>query len=105
MKRENFIMTKEEDKTLGITRFTVTGRVNSENSSVLKFKLEESLQYGENNIVLNMSKTDFLSSDGIKIILNTYKEAQKKGGKFRIEDPSQSVKNVLGVVALYGLLS
>ena len=104
MKKENFAMTKEKDKALGITRFTVTGRVNSQSSSALKFKLEETLKYGETNIVLNMAEVEFLSSDGIRAILNTYKEAEKAGGKFRIENPSQIVRNVLGMVALNDLL-
>ena len=102
MKKENFVMTKEKDH--GVIRFTLAGRVSSKNSSVLKFKLEDSLKYGETNIVLNMYNVEFLSSDGIRIILNTYKEAAKVGGKFRIEDPSQTVRNVLGMVALNDLL-
>ena len=104
MKTDNFVMAKEKDKSQGITRFTVTGRVNSKSSSVLQFKLEDALKCGDSNIVLNMKNVDFLSSDGIRIILNTYKEAEKAGGKFGIEEPSQSVRNVLGVVALNDLL-
>jgi len=104
MKKENFIMTKERDKAQGITKFTVTGRVNSKSSSVLKFRLEDSIKCGETDIVLNMKNVDFLSSDGIRTILNTYKEAEKSGGKFRIEEPSQTVRNVLGMVALNDLL-
>ena len=104
MKTDNFVMTKEKDKALGITKFTVAGRVNSKNSSVLKFKLEDSLKSGEPNIVVNMADVKFLSSDGIRIILSTYKEAEKAGIKFGIEDPSQVVRNVLGMVALNDLL-
>jgi len=104
MKKGSFVMTKEKDKIKGITKFTVTGRVNSQNSSVLKFRLEDSLKYGETNIVLNMNNVEFLSSDGIRTILNTHKEAEKAGGQFRIEDPSEIVRNVLGMVALNELL-
>ena len=104
MKKDSFMMTKEKDKAEGVIRYTVTGRVNSQTSSVLKFKLEDSLQCGETNIVLNMKNVDFLSSDGIRTILYTYKEAEKAGGKFRVEDPSQSVRNVMGMVALNDML-
>ena len=104
MKKENFVLIKEKDEDQGITRFTVMGRINSQNSFMLKFKLEDSLRYGETNIVLNMADVDFLSSDGKRIILNTYKEAEKAGGKLRIEDPSKTVRNVLSMVALDGIL-
>ena len=104
MTKDNFVMTKEKDKAQGIIKFSVAGRINSKNSSVLKFKLEDSLKFGETNIVLNMADVQFLSSDGIRIILSTHKEAERVGGKFRIEEPSQTVRNVLGMVALNDLL-
>ena len=104
MKKENFVMIKEKDEDQGITRFTVMGRVNSQNSSLLKFKLEDSLSYGEINIVLNMADVEFLSSDGKRIILSTYKAAEKAGGKFRIEAPSKNVRNALNMVALDDML-
>ena len=104
IKKSDFEITKERDKVQKITRFSVTGHVNSKNSSALKFRLDTALEAGETNIILNMANVKFLSSDGIRIILNTYKEAEKAGGKFGIEDPSGPVRNVLGTVALNSLL-
>ena len=99
---ENLAITK--DKTQGATRFTIQGRVNSKNSPALQRKLEDALKDGDADIVLDMSRVEFLSSDGIRIILKIYKEADKAGGKLRIERPSENVRNVLGMVALNDML-
>ena len=104
MKIETFEITKEEDQELGATRYTVKGRVNSKSSAELKNKLEDAVRRGEKYIVLNMREVGYLSSDGIRAILGTHKEAAKAGGKFGIENPSEMVRNVLGMVALNDLL-
>ena len=104
MKIETFEITKEEDKEQGLTRFTVKGRVNSKSSMALNHKLEDAVNRGEKYIVLNMREVGYLSSDGIRVILKTYKEAEKAGGKLRIETPSEMVRNVLGMVALNDML-
>ncbi|MCL2010472.1 MAG: STAS domain-containing protein [Synergistaceae bacterium] len=104
MKSETFEITKEQDEEQGVARFTVIGRVNSKTSPALKNELEDALNSGEVNIVLNMFQVEYLSSDGIRIILKIYKEAEQAGGKLRIEKPSEMVRSVLGMVALNGML-
>ena len=102
MKNNEFTITK--DKTPEGVRYTVKGQVNSINASALQYKLEESLRYGEKRIVLNMSYVEFLSSAGIRVILKTHKDAVRDGGSFGIEQPSESVRNVLGMAALDEML-
>jgi anti-sigma B factor antagonist len=103
MKNSDFVITK--DKIQGnITRFTVKGRVNSVTAPLLKYEMEEAIENKQIDLVLNMSQVEYLSSNGISIILNIYKQAEKLGGKFRIERPSEIVKNVLGITALDKML-
>jgi anti-anti-sigma factor len=51
-----------------------------------------------------MSEVEYLCSIGIRVILQTYKEAKKKGRKLGIEHPSECVKKVLYITALNELL-
>jgi anti-anti-sigma factor len=102
MKDEDLLIT--EEKSPGASRFIVKGRVNASSSDVLLFKLEKALKDGQKSIVLNMSQVEYLSSIGIRVILKIYKLASEKGGKFKIESPSENVKNVLGMTALQELL-
>ena len=89
----------------GAVRFSVKGRVNSITAPVLKYKLEEAIQHGERvNLILNMMQVEYLSSNGISTILSVYKQAEEAGGKFGIEQPSEVVRNVLGMTALDKML-
>jgi anti-sigma B factor antagonist len=103
MKEENFVITKDRVQG-GIIRFSVKGRVNATNSPVLKNKLEEAINDEHINIFLNMSQVDYLSSIGISAILSVYKRIEEVGGNFGIEQPSEVVRNVLGITALERML-
>ena len=102
MKVDDIEITKEKEGSR--VRFILRGRISLTNAPTLQFKLEEALKIGENDIVLNMSQISFLSSAGIRVILKTHKRALEVGGSFGIEDPSENVKNVLGMTALDELL-
>jgi len=99
---DEFVITLEESE--DSLRLTAKGHVNAINSTALQYELEEAIGKGQSNIVLNMTQVDFLSSSGIRVILKTYKSMDKAGGQFRIERPSEVVKNVLGMTALEGML-
>ena len=99
---EDFLVTKE--KISKGTKFLVKGRINPFNAAILQNMLEEALINEESNIILNMLRVDYISSIGVRLILKIYKQAEKAGAKFRIELPSENVKNVLGMAALEELL-
>ena len=89
-----------EEKTGGVCRFVVKGRVDSNNSDALQSKLENAIREGQTAIILNMTQVEYLSSMGIRVILKIYKQISETGGKFNVERPSRIVKNLLGMVAL-----
>jgi len=93
-----------EDKSPGSSQFTLKGRINATNADALLYKLETAIKEERTNIVVNMSRVEYLSSVGIRVILKIYKKAAEKGGKFGIESPSETVQNVLGMVALQEML-
>ena len=99
---DGFEITKEEKN--DALKFHVKGRVDSLNANALQFRLDEALRDGNIIIVLNMSQVGYISSTGIRVLLKTYKEAGELGGSFKIEYPSDNVKNVLGMTALDEML-
>lgn len=98
MKNENLEITEEIED--GICKLAAKGRIDSNSADYFLNKLESALNDGKIFIVLNMSKVDYLSSIGIRIILKIYKQAAEAGGKFNIARPSEIVKNILGMAAL-----
>jgi len=88
----------------GICKITAKGRIDSNSSDLLLTKLEAAIEEGHKNIILSMFHVNYLSSIGIRIILKIYKKLTEEGGSFKIEHPSEIVKNVLGMVALNEML-
>jgi anti-anti-sigma factor len=98
----NFVITQEQ--TPSGVKLTVQGRIDSVNAVELGQKLDQVIQSGKNNIVLNMHRVEYLCSTGIRAILKAYKDTKAAGGGLGIEMPSECVKNVLGMVALNEML-
>jgi len=88
----------------GVCRISVKGRIDSNSSDLLLAKLETAIDEGNKSIILNMHSVGYISSIGIRIILKIYKRLSEEGGSFKIEHPSEIVKNVLGMVALEEML-
>jgi len=84
----------------GICRFMAKGRIDSNSADILFYRLEGAIKNRQKDIILNMSKIEYISSAGIMIILKIYKQAAEIGGKFNIEHPSEFVRNILEMVAL-----
>jgi len=100
---QQFSINEEEFDPTSI-RLNVIGRVDAINSDILDSRLNRALSEGHINIVVDMSAVRFLSSVGIRAVLKAFKEAKKRGGGLRIEEPSEIVRNVLGITALDEML-
>lgn len=82
----------------------IGGKIDSMNAEKLKEHIAGLISDGWKNMILDMSGIAFFSSTGIRVVLATYKQLHAEGGSFFIENPSQNVRNVLGMVALNTLL-
>ena len=102
--RNNEELEIQEERSPGAVKFTLKGRVNAASADSFMFKLETAINEGHTNILVNMSRIEYLSSIGIRVILKIYKQTAEKGGSFKIESPSDNVRNVLGMVALKEML-
>jgi len=85
-------------------KFKVIGRITTANEMYFEKTLTDVLAEGISVIVLNMKEVTIMTSIGIRIILKTYKSCIEAGGRFRIEDPSDVVKNVMGLSALQQMM-
>ena len=92
-----------EGRVCVIQRFDISGRINTTTSNEFERAMNQALRESV-FIILNLSKVTLLTSLGIRIIMKTYKQCDALGGKFRIEDPSERVQNVLGSAALEEML-
>jgi len=102
MKDETLAIT--ENVTDKVCKLIAKGRIDANSAETLLFSLEKAINAGHKEIVLNMLQVEYLSSIGIRVILKTYKQLMEAGGSFKIDRPSEVVKNVLGMTALKEML-
>ena len=94
-----------ETKRIGSTcHFTLTGRVHAKEASYMEHTLENAIRSGSERIIINMCLVYVFTSAAIRVILATYKKLKGRGGTLKIENPSENVQNVIGMVALDELL-
>ncbi|MFC2097622.1 STAS domain-containing protein [Bacteroidota bacterium] len=89
-----------EIKQKQINDFTVAfvnGRIDTTNYDVFENVLNKIVSSGQNNIVVDCEKMNYISSSGLRIFLVFLKQLNKNGGKFRICNMQKMVKEVFDV--------
>ena len=79
---------------------TVKGRVDSATAGDLEAALTALIGEGNNNLVLDLSGVDFLSSSGLRVLVTTLKSVRKSGGDVRLAQPSQRATDAINLAGL-----
>jgi anti-anti-sigma factor len=86
-------------------RIFLEGRLDASSAGHLDDFLNTLVLEGSYRILVNMSGVQYLSSAGIRILVNQYKNIKKIGGIFILEDLSEPVSVVLKMVGMIGMLT
>jgi anti-anti-sigma factor len=81
-----------------------TGRLDEYWSSHLASVIDETIRGGAHRLRLNMAGVTYLSSAGIRILLQYYKQLQEIQGSFAVTEPSAFVRKILDMTRLSGIL-
>ncbi len=80
--------------------FEVVGRVDSNNANELGAALDETVDAGKTNLVLDLSGVEYMSSAGLREMVRVLKRVKRNSGDLRIASPSDRVKEVLELAGL-----
>ncbi len=83
-----------------VTVAKVSGRVDSSTAPDLEKSLQNLLDSGRNQLVLDLQETDYMSSAGLRVLVATHKTAKKNGGGLCLAQPSARVNEVLELAGL-----
>ena len=84
-----------------VTLVEVNGRVDSMNANELGVALANEIDSGRNLIVLDLAGVDYMSSAGLRELVNSLKRAKRTtGGDLRLAQPSERVREVLEMAGL-----
>jgi anti-sigma B factor antagonist len=78
----------------------VSGRIDSMNANQFGEALNGAIDGGLIHIVLDLSSVDFMSSAGLRELVNAFKKAKKASGDVRLAQPSDRVREVLEMAGL-----
>ena len=94
----------EEQRIGGSRYFTLTGIVHINGAAFMEGILGKAVKDGCDHIIINMSLVSLFSSAAIRVVLSVYKKMRHCGGTLQIENPSENVRNVIGMTALDAML-
>jgi anti-sigma B factor antagonist len=83
----------------------VAGRIDASNYAELESRLKHYIDNGQNNLVLEMDETDFISSAGVRVLISAQKALKPRGGGLAIAQPSKRVTEVLELAGLETVFS
>lgn len=83
---------------------TVEGEIDTNTSPDLKNVIAENSP-GMKSIILDLSKTEYVSSAGLRVFLETKKAMDKASGKFVLRNVNESVMAVLKITGFTKILT
>lgn len=78
----------------------IKGRVDSANASQFGEALSTSIGGGFRFLVLDLAHVDYMSSAGLRELVNAYKKAVRLAGDLRLVQPSERVLEILEIAGL-----
>lgn len=93
---------RQEDATL---RFTILGDIDHHGAKDLRESMDSALFFYRPSVcVINLSRVEFMDSSGLGLILGRRTGAEEIGAELILEDPSESVKKILGLAGIERLI-
>ena len=88
-------ITSEAVGSITVVRFE--GRIDTNTSTEAQESLTQLMDAGSSKLLANLSKVDFVSSAGLRVLLYTAKRLSGAGGSLRISDLNESVAEVFEI--------
>ena len=78
-----------------VTVVSISGTVDSGTAVALAATLRAHAENGGSHLVADLARVDYMSSAGLRALLETVKEARKRGGDLRLASVQPNVLRVL----------
>lgn len=89
----------------GVTRLALSGRLDPTTVGVLDTWIGRVLAMGAKKVLLDLEELDYISSAGLRVLLQAAKKISVGGGRFMLCEPQRSVKQVLDIAGFSSMMS
>jgi anti-anti-sigma factor len=83
-----------------VTLAEISGRIDSTNATKLGEALNEQIDAGRHQLVIDLAKVEYMSSAALREMVSAVKKLRKINGDLRVASPSPRVKEVLDLAGL-----
>lgn len=83
-----------------VTLFEITGRIDSTNANELGEALNTAIDAGRSQIVLDLDNVEYMSSAGLRELVNALKKVKRGTGDLRLAAVAPRVMEVLELAGL-----
>jgi anti-anti-sigma factor len=90
----------EHQKKHGIVHLTIKGRLDARTAPEAKRFIEENVDKEDIRLILDLCDLEFISSAGMRLILELSKEVHRKGGQIVLCCLNHIVQEVIGTIQL-----
>ncbi len=84
-------------------RALLSGRLDTAAAAEVTPKFKELSEWASQEIVLDFTELDYISSSGLRLLIGLRKDSAAKGGKVIIEKINDSIRNVFTMTGFYSL--
>ena len=88
------------EKENGIVHIAIKGRLDAATVPEAKKFIEENVDREDIRFIFDLFNLEYISSAGLRLLLQISKEAQKKGGQIVLCCPNDNVREVIGSIQL-----
>lgn len=88
----------------GLTVF-LTGRLDTITSVKLTEEIDEILASGKTNLLLDLSKLEYISSAGLRVLLVAHKKTLALGTKLEITGANETINEIFKITGFSGILN
>ncbi|NDJ76237.1 MAG: STAS domain-containing protein [Chloroflexi bacterium] len=78
----------------------VIGRIDGSKPLILAGALEKALAQGRSQLILDLSRVEYMNSAGLRELFQLLQYIRKNGGILKIANPAERVKKLLEMVGL-----
>ena len=82
----------------------VNGKIIGATVTQFRNEIEQQLQHGSNNLIIDLTDVPLLDSTALGVIIITLQVLQRSGGKLVLLNPQKAVSSVLEVTRLTSIL-
>jgi anti-sigma B factor antagonist len=81
------------------------GRLDTNTSPEAEQLIMAAIENGENKVIIDFSKTDYISSSGLRVILKTAKVLKPKNGTAALCNTNKQIYEVLEISGFLGVVN